>query len=165
MLLLQGLYLAKGREGWKRPLSFQLIWGPIWNSIFLQHIIFSTACGRGVRHGDPLSPLLFVMTIDEDILRSAIPDLGFNLDGCSIPTLAYADDLILSAGRTAAWPCTAITDILMQSLASLQTAWPGRVKMMPAASVTPQISGNLACSRNITVSSWSPSSLVDLLSR
>ena len=38
------------------------------------------------------------MTI-EDILQNAIPDLGFNLDGCNIPVLAYADDLVLFARR------------------------------------------------------------------
>lgn len=55
-----------------------------------------TKCGRGVRQGDPLSPLLFIMVM-EDLVREAMPDVGFNLDGQRVDSLAYADDLVLLA--------------------------------------------------------------------
>jgi hypothetical protein len=50
----------------------------------------------GVKQGDPLSPLLFNMVIDE-FLSSLEPDLGVKLGGCQISALAFADDLVLIA--------------------------------------------------------------------
>lgn len=58
-----------------------------------------TTCGRGVRQGDPLSPLLFIMVM-EDIVREALPEVGFNLDGQRVDSLAYADDLVLLAEKS-----------------------------------------------------------------
>lgn len=58
-----------------------------------------TKCGRGVRQGDPLSPLLFIMVMEE-IVREALPEVGFDLDGQRVDSLAYADDLVLLAEKS-----------------------------------------------------------------
>ncbi|KAL7975812.1 hypothetical protein Chor_008348 [Crotalus horridus] len=59
----------------------------------------ATKCGRGVRQGDPLSPLLFIMVMD-DIVRKTLPEVGFDLDGQRVDSLAYADDLVLLAEKS-----------------------------------------------------------------
>lgn len=51
---------------------------------------------RGVRQGDPLSPLLFNMMIDEG-LRTLPTNLGIDLGGERLNALAFADDLVLMA--------------------------------------------------------------------
>ncbi|KAK7874081.1 hypothetical protein R5R35_004625 [Gryllus longicercus] len=50
--------------------------------------------GRGVRQGDPLSPILFCLVVD-DILSAIPPEVGFNLGDTKINGIAYADDLVL----------------------------------------------------------------------
>ncbi|KAG8177076.1 hypothetical protein JTE90_015728 [Oedothorax gibbosus] len=50
---------------------------------------------RGVRQGDPLSPLLFLIVFDH-VLRSIPPNEGFMLGDKLISHLAYADDLIIA---------------------------------------------------------------------
>lgn len=53
--------------------------------------------GRGVRQGDPLSPVLFCLVVDK--VMEAIPDdVGFQLGDCRLSALAYADDILLFAG-------------------------------------------------------------------
>ena len=61
---------------------------------------------RGVRQGDPLSPLLFNFMVDE--VLAAVPEgVGFHLDGRRISCLAFADDVVVfsssRAGMTAHW--------------------------------------------------------------
>ncbi|KAL7053888.1 hypothetical protein AAHC03_026740 [Spirometra sp. Aus1] len=60
--------------------------------------IFDTEvrCLRGVRQGDPLSPLLFSCALSEAISYSD-RQLGFELDGVTVDCIAYADDLGLFA--------------------------------------------------------------------
>lgn len=53
--------------------------------------------GRGVRQGDPLSPLLFNMAMDL-VLANLPQDVGYRLEREQISALAYADDLVLLAG-------------------------------------------------------------------
>lgn len=51
---------------------------------------------RGVRQGDPLSPLLFNLVI-ERCIRSLNDSIGYEINGARINGLAYADDVILMA--------------------------------------------------------------------
>ncbi|KAF7262701.1 hypothetical protein EG68_00065 [Paragonimus skrjabini miyazakii] len=53
-------------------------------------------CCPGVRQGDPLSPSLFIIVMDE-VLSYAKPQVGFMLNGKCTGELAYADDLVLFA--------------------------------------------------------------------
>ncbi|GBO32976.1 Retrovirus-related Pol polyprotein from type-2 retrotransposable element R2DM [Araneus ventricosus] len=51
---------------------------------------------RGVRQGDPMSPLLFLMVFDR--VLSSIPDYeGFHIEGKKLNHIAFADDLVLMA--------------------------------------------------------------------
>lgn len=52
---------------------------------------------RGVKQGDPLSPLLFNLVLDELMCKLSSLPTGIDLDGTLIPALAYADDLLLLA--------------------------------------------------------------------
>ena len=51
-------------------------------------------CQRGVKQADSLSPLLFIMAMDE-VLALALPELGCQFHGTLVNGFAYADDLIL----------------------------------------------------------------------
>jgi hypothetical protein len=52
------------------------------------------AVRRGVCQGDPLSPLLFNMVVDE-ILRKLPTEVGVSIEDAKVSHLAFADDLIL----------------------------------------------------------------------
>lgn len=52
---------------------------------------------RGVKQGDPLSPYLFNMVVDELLCLLTNQGGGLGLGGTRIPTIAYADDLVLLA--------------------------------------------------------------------
>lgn len=52
---------------------------------------------RGVRQGDPLSPLLFNLVMDEIIENIKDTGLGVLVGGQRISTIAYADDVVLLA--------------------------------------------------------------------
>jgi hypothetical protein len=55
---------------------------------------------RGVRQGDPLSPLLFNLVLDR-ALKRLLTDVGFRLGTSCITALAFADDVILCG--TTSW--------------------------------------------------------------
>ncbi|EYB87051.1 hypothetical protein Y032_0269g833 [Ancylostoma ceylanicum] len=50
---------------------------------------------RGVRQGDPLSPLLFAITLQYALNTINFCDRGFRIDENPLPYLAYADDIVL----------------------------------------------------------------------
>ena len=50
---------------------------------------------RGVKQGDPLSPILFNMVVDQLLRRLELSGSGVDLDGRRLPGLAFADDLLL----------------------------------------------------------------------
>lgn len=52
--------------------------------------------GRGVRQGDPLSPLLFNLVVDR-ALGFLSEDVGYQLGGRLVNALGYADDIVLLA--------------------------------------------------------------------
>jgi hypothetical protein len=54
---------------------------------------------RGVRQGDPLSPLIFNVVLDRAL--RLLTDVGFRLGTSCITTLAFADDVILCG--TTSW--------------------------------------------------------------
>ena len=52
--------------------------------------------GRGVRQGDPMSPVLFNCVID-NVFRNLGKDIGVSVGGVLLNCLAFADDLVLLA--------------------------------------------------------------------
>ena len=59
------------------------------------------SCRRGVRQGDPLSPLLFSAVMREAVLSLDRVPGALNFGGVPVPHVAYADDLALCAATPA----------------------------------------------------------------
>lgn len=60
----------------------------------------TTKVSKGVRQGDPLSPLLFNLTIEKAV-HEMDTEVGYDIDGERISGLAYADDIIIMASTAA----------------------------------------------------------------
>lgn len=54
---------------------------------------------RGVKQGDPLSPLVFNLVVDH-ALKTLSPEVGFDVDGVKVGALVFADDVILIGSTT-----------------------------------------------------------------
>lgn len=54
---------------------------------------------RGVRQGDPLSPILFNLVFDR-ILNAISVEKGFRLQNSKLSHLVYADDLVVLSTST-----------------------------------------------------------------
>lgn len=50
---------------------------------------------RGVKQGDPLSPLLFNLVIEPLISRVQSETHGLDIEGNNLSVLAFADDMVL----------------------------------------------------------------------
>jgi hypothetical protein len=61
-------------------------------------------CKRGVRQGDPLSPLLFILVMEE-VMEGCRPDLHTKIGNLQAHALAYADDLVLFAPSSTGLKC------------------------------------------------------------
>ncbi|KAG8130325.1 hypothetical protein E2320_017105 [Naja naja] len=59
----------------------------------------TTTCGWGIQQGDPLSPLLFIIVV-EDTVTASLPSVGYDLDDHRISSIAYADNLVLFAEKS-----------------------------------------------------------------
>ena len=51
---------------------------------------------RGVKQGDPLSPVIFNLVIDQ-LLRSLLQECGSTYNGKTVRAMAFVDDLVLLA--------------------------------------------------------------------
>lgn len=86
---------AAGAGGIPRPFLSYLKHLYANSTVFLSGI--TSRCGRRVRQGDPLSPILFILVMDR-VVRAAVPDIGVEFCGNKVYALAYTDDLLQSFG-------------------------------------------------------------------
>lgn len=94
----QSLFRVASVVGLHPPLLSYL--GNFYQSSIIQLPDTFIQCRKGVWQGNPISPVLFILVID-DILQASLPTIWFNLDGQKIDCLAYTDDLVLLAERPA----------------------------------------------------------------
>lgn len=89
--------------------------------------------GRGVRQGDPLSPLIFNLIMNE--VLAAIPEeIGYKIRGLKVNALAFADDLILvgSTGMGAQASLDRVGDVLRSYELRLSPAKCAALSLVPA---------------------------------
>lgn len=90
--------LRKAHDGMHETSVIFLDLAKVFDTVSHEAILSHTKvkCARGMKQGDPLSPMLFILAMDEVVTDSRM-DIGISMGGNIVDAIAYTDDLILLA--------------------------------------------------------------------